>query len=112
MAKKSKPKRYKLPRELVVGDSIYTVRKRRQIEPPKVGKKETVGLCCPSDMEISIKTGQIREERISTWLHEVIHSWEQAYDLEMSHDLVYKLEVALFNFLKDNFPEILDAITV
>jgi len=95
----------RLPRKLVVGDDIWAIKFKKNIGSEKRNGNEIVGLCDPSTHEITIKSGLTKDERISTAIHEILHSFEMSYGFTMDHKLVYKLEIIIFKFLMDNFPE-------
>lgn len=63
----------------------------------------TVGQCDPGNRVIHIENGQSREEMLKTFIHETLHALEFEYDIKISHKAIYKLEIAIFNFIRDNF---------
>lgn len=65
--------------------------------------EDTAGMCDPSNRIIYIQNKQSRAETAKTFIHEVLHALDDEYSLNLSHPTVYKLEIALYEFLKDNF---------
>ena len=72
---------------------------------------ECLGLCDPLGLTIYIKKGQRPRERLSAFIHEVIHALECEYGFDMTskvienkkeHDLVNSFEAALLEFLEQN----------
>lgn len=92
----------KLPKELVIGDSIWTVKSVRKIQFNE-RKRETIGLNDPSTQEILIKTGMSPKERLTTLIHEIIHAFEDEYDVEIGHEIIEKIEDGVAQFFIDNF---------
>ncbi len=71
---------------------------------PKVdGSKETYGICDPSKSEILIRSGQSGDDRLKTFFHEICHALEDAYQIEIPHDQVYRWEVAWSEFFVSNW---------
>ena len=87
------------PRELQVGESIYSIRFVRRIpdEP-----KDTVGLCDDGDKMIWIRLGQTPRERWKTLTHEIAHALEAEYQIKIPHKLIYRLEEPIARLLEDN----------
>jgi len=51
---------------------------------------------------IKIDTDQTKEEQESTLLHEVLEFINSMFELELKHPDISRLEVALYQVLKDN----------
>lgn len=85
------------PRELVIKDDIWKVRFVRKISD------NTLGLCDPSEKTIYIKQGQSYQERLDTFLHEVVHAINFEYNFEIKHNHVYKLAEAMAKIYIENF---------
>jgi len=90
------PKQY--PKTIIVGETEWQIKFFRN----KKGLKNTSGLCDPSTNIIWLKQGQSHTELMSTYIHEVIHAFEDEYDCKMPHKMVYMLENATMNFLFAN----------
>ena len=88
------------PKCIVVNDNVWDVRFVRRIpgEDPF-----TSGLCDPSEQTIYIKMGQSPEERLKTFLHELLHIFEAEYKIDIPHRLVHRLEDPFARFLIDNY---------
>lgn len=93
----------KLPREILVGDSIWTVKTVRKVPTTQGSKRENIGLCDPSTNEVLLKTGLDARERLETFLHEVLHCIEFEYEMELGHKIIYALQGPIAQFLIDNF---------
>lgn len=65
--------------------------------------KDTLGLCDHSNKTLYIKTGQKRKEALKTLIHEVLHAFEDEYEIVLGHKVINKLEDPLANFFLENF---------
>lgn len=99
------PKKSQFPATILVGSTVWSVRFVREIE------QGYLGLCDSTTNTIYIKQGQSPKERLSTFLHEVLHAFEYEYGMDLSsktienrgeHELVNDLESAILYFLLDN----------
>lgn len=90
------PKQY--PKEIVIGDNVWSVKFFRK----KKGHANTSGLCDPSTKTIWLKQGQTHTELMSTYIHEVLHAFEDEYNHPIPHKTIYALEQAIMNFLFAN----------
>lgn len=63
---------------------------------------DTVGECCPESRTIRIKRGLDPQERLKTYIHEVLHSMEFEFDIKIKHKTIYALEEAIFDFFIKN----------
>lgn len=90
------------PKEITVGDNIWSVRFVRHI-PHDVPGRICLGLAEPSEQIIFIKMGQKPKARLHAFLHEILHVLEYEYDLSIPHRLIYRLEDPLARFLMDNY---------
>ena len=52
--------------------------------------------------KVLIKDELSNDNKFSTTIHEVLEIINDQYDLQLSHQTIQTLEVALFGFLKDN----------
>lgn len=89
------------PREFVIGDSIWSLKFKRNIG--ETTTHITWGLCDVSTNTIYIRLGQTPEERLKTLCHELIHAAEWEFDIEIPHKLVHQLETPLARFIIDNY---------
>ena len=87
----------------LVGESIWNLKFKRQVEPTDGKNRETVGLCDPSEKQVSIRLSQSKEDTLKTFIHEFLHAFEDEYEINLKHSDVYKLEEAIYHFLVDNF---------
>ncbi len=90
----------KLNKQLVIGDSIWKVIRKRTIL--HYGH-EVWGLCDPSTQTILIKSGLSPRDTLDTIIHEALHALDDEYDIRMPHSMVHKLDSRLAQFLIDNF---------
>jgi hypothetical protein len=93
----------KLPRELVVGDSLWTVKYVRHIPDHETRRFRTHGLCDASEQVILIRTGLAPDERLRVFLHELVHAMEAEHGFELDHDVLEELDRALARLILDNF---------
>lgn len=91
----------KLPKSLVIGDSIWKI-ERKRLRESHYGK-EVIGLCDPMTQTIIIKTGLKPREALDTLVHECLHAIEDEYDLKIDHALIHSLESKISQLLIDNF---------
>lgn len=92
------------PSEIVVGCAKYRIQWCEKI-PSK--NRRDVGLCDGTNKTIYLKAGYSHAETLSTLFHELIHAFEFEYDMELDHKHVYKLEVAISDFLVANLSKFL-----
>ncbi len=94
----------KLPREFLVGDTIWRVKFKRHIEHGTDRNFQTLGLCDASIQEIHILLGLSPKERLRVFIHEVIHALEAEFGFVVPHDdVLEKLDRAITRLLLDNF---------
>lgn len=87
-----------IPRQIIVGESLYDVKFKGEIE----SRKDIYGYCNGDLKEIIIKKGLSGDERAKTMIHELLHAIEFEYGLAIEHSLIYKLEEPIYNLIKDN----------
>jgi hypothetical protein len=63
---------------------------------------EVLGLCDFAEKTLYCKLGQTPKERLSTVVHEAMHAVEEEFNVKIGHDLIYKLEGAVADFLLAN----------
>lgn len=93
------PRQNQYPKTIQVNGETYTIKwvTRFKNDPKQLGE------CCSTTKVIRIKKGQTPEERLKTYIHEIIHVFEFEHDLKIAHKLVYSLEEAAYAFLVGNF---------
>jgi len=92
-------KRKDYPKELHIGTEIYKVKFVRKFKDPN-----TLGECDPSAKEIRILCKQTPENTLKTFIHELCHAIiEFEHDIEIKHQLIYRLETPIFRFIRDNY---------
>lgn len=92
--------RKKIPKEVLIGDSIWTIKYVRKIprEP-----KTTEGLCDPGEKIIYIKKGQSYEESQNCLIHELLHAISYEFNFyNIPHKYIYKFADGLTKFFMDN----------
>ncbi len=62
--------------------------------------KDKVGETRPSYHQIVLKTNETAKDTVSTYLHEILHSVSDTYDVGLTETQVQKLEKALPYILK------------
>ena len=102
------PKKRSYPREMNINGEVWELKFKRVVEKTTTGKPlDTAGLCDPSERVITIQSGLSREETFDIWIHELLHAFEDEYDIKLSSkqhragDRVYKLSNAIVKFIKD-----------
>ena len=63
---------------------------------------EDLGQCRPDQFELVINPQQADESMCHTILHEVVHSWEQKLQLNLTEQAVDLLALALLDFSRNN----------
>ena len=89
-------KKTSYPRQLVIGDEVWSVKFVRKLDG-------CYGECDPSNNEIRIRMKQSHDETLKTFIHEVVHALEFSFEFDLEHRHVYALEEAVFQLLRDNF---------
>jgi len=92
-----------IPKTVLVNGNIWEIRYCRSIE----NEPDAVGLCDSHDKEILIVTSICQDEKARTLIHELIHAIEFEYDIQIPHNLVYKLEEPIYRLICDNWRYIL-----
>ena len=82
-----------------IGDCEWEVKFVRNFP----SRPSDTGQCDPGNYTIRIKAGESREEKFLTFIHEIIHAFEDEYNFELKHEHVYKLERAIADFIVQNF---------
>lgn len=83
------------PKEILVGETIFKIKFVNAIG------EDCLGVCIKDgrEGEILIERGQTPEERLSTYIHEVIHAYELTFRFKLSHKLVYRFEKIITDYL-------------
>ncbi len=88
------------PKEILVRENIWDV---KFVKRTLLNDLYCYGMCDPSETAIYIKMGQTSEERLKTFLHELLHAIEHEYNIVIPHKLVHRLEDPFARFLIDNY---------
>lgn len=108
MMRKRGPRQRDYPREILVGDSLYKIKFVKKItEPNPAHTTEIVGICDPSEKEILIIQGLGPFERLKAFIHEILHAIEFEHDIDIPHQLIYKLEQPIALLMLENLLEAL-----
>ena len=86
----------------LIGDYEWDLKFCRKIEDG-TSASDTMGLCDPSIKRLSILQKQSILERLTSVSHEILHAFEDEYEFEIPHHLVYKLDRAIALFILMNF---------
>ena len=92
------PNEAQYPKSVLINNEVYRV--QFVVKPDR--EKSTLGLCDPDKKVIRIKKGLSAKERMSTYVHEVLHAFEFEYEIDVHHDIVYALEECIINYLLVN----------
>jgi hypothetical protein len=90
----------KIPKKIKIGGYTYKVLYKKDIEENKDGS--VVGLCEEKELQIIIKKGQIKEQILSTFLHEWAEAANRAFAIHLKHQQIEALESALYQFIQEN----------
>lgn len=93
------PKHDAYPKELHINEETYTVHVVTRIPDEKAS---TLGLCDSGTKRIYIKKAS-KAQMFRTFVHESLHAIEFEYQLDIKHEMVYKLEKAISDLLLMNF---------
>lgn len=83
---------------------IWTIRGNQWLVTFKreINGGNDVGLCIPSTKTIYLAQGLGKKETARTFWHEIVHAFEEEYGFDIPHKYVFKLELALEEFMDDN----------
>lgn len=87
----------KYPKKLHIGENEWALVIKEKLED------DALGLCEYSTRTIYIRSKLNRVIFLSTLVHEVLHVFEDEYDIKLSHKVVYQLERAIMEFLIANY---------
>lgn len=90
------------PKQIVVKDSIWEIRFVRKIHFGSAGTYTSYGLCDPGDKVVYIQMRQSPKERLVTFVHEVLHVFEEEYNIQLGHGIINKLQYPLAEFIVEN----------
>lgn len=110
MAKRAAAGYRTFPKQVTVGDSIWRivfVRKVRLVKNPE----NVMAATCAETQTIEIVYGLSRKELLETFLHEVMHAIEYEYDINIPHDVIYKMEPGLASFFAENIFELVPILS-
>ena len=86
-----------LPMYYNLFDQRWTI---RAAEPGEIGTD--LGQCRPDQLEVLINPAQTEESMIHTLYHEIIHSFEQKLQLEMTERQVDLIALTMIHFFRAN----------
>ncbi len=90
------PNQRDYPREIMIRGSIWKIKFVRRLGPKFCGE------CDLAEKEILIAQKLKPAIRMETFIHEVLHAFEEEYKLRLPHKLIYALEKPLCNLLIEN----------
>lgn len=90
------PTQKQYPREIMIRGSVWTIKFVRNLGPHLCGE------CDLAEREIRIAQKLKPMLRLETFVHEVLHAFEEEYGLKIPHKMIYKLEKPLCNLLIEN----------
>lgn len=88
-----------IPKKVWIGESEWSIKFVKLVD----GNEKFLGCCKADTKEIFIKVGLRPKERAHTLIHELLHALEFEYELEVAHDLIYRLEGPIYDLVCDNF---------
>jgi hypothetical protein len=94
------PKETQYPKTVLIGNEQYLIKFLKRLPSDKGGS--TMGDCDSGKKLIRIRMGLSAKERLSTYIHEVLHAMEFEYEIPIKHEMVYELETAITDFLIAN----------
>lgn len=97
MAKFPLKKNY--PKEIKFYDKVYKVKFIKTLE----SREGASGQCNKTDKTIKLQDDLGREERLSTFIHELLHMIEFEAPIKIKHKMVHQLEAAIYELIIRNF---------
>ena len=88
------------PRTVWVKDEPWEIRFVRRLANDE--GQQVAGLADPLDKTIYIRLGQTPIERLRTFVHEVMHAFEEEYGFSIPHSIVEALEDPIIFFILEN----------
>lgn len=95
-----KKTKLKLPDEVKVRNETYRILKAKGV---LLDDPECVGYCDPEHRVIAINVEQTEKQQLRTFIHEILHALSDEFNIDIKHKSIYKLEKAIYRFIKDNF---------
>lgn len=96
-------KRRFYPKTIKVRKTNYKIIFVEKIKGRVAKGQAIVGYCNQKKKHLVIRDSQTDREAFSTLLHECLHAIEFEYEIKIKHKLVYELEKAMEQLLRDNF---------
>jgi hypothetical protein len=96
-------KRRFYPKTIKVRKTNYKLKFVKEIKGRVPKGQAIMGYCNQEKKHLVIRDSQTDKEVFSTLLHECLHAIEFEYELKIKHKLVYELEKAIEQLLRDNF---------
>ena len=93
----------KLPKTLIIGKSEWSVVMLKEIDKPLKDGTITWGYCDEAKQQIEILSRLKTRPRLRTFIHEVMHAFEDEYGLEIEHKLLDKIATAFADLILVNF---------
>lgn len=90
------------PKRVKIGDNWYRVRVVKKIQGSST---KYAGMFYPNSRLICLLADQSDDELFKSYVHEVIHAFEDEYDIKIAHSGVYKFEEAIFDFFVANYQQ-------
>lgn len=96
------PKTREYPNQVIVNGNYWDIKFCRKTpdNPPS-----DLGLCDPGIKTLFIRYKQSSRETFMTFCHELLHAIEDEYEIDIPHNVIYKLEDAIADLVENN-PEI------
>ena len=91
------------PRTWLIHHCIWHLKFKRSVDENHEKNKDTLGLCDPSSQTLYIRLNQVPRETLETFIHEVLHAFEEEYEVQLGHRVINKLEKAIADFILNNF---------
>ena len=96
----------KYPKMIVVREVPWRVRFCRKVPDGP----DLLGLCDPASQTIYIKLKQKPKDTFMTFVHEVLHIFENEYDFDIPHKIIEQLEKPIAEFMAENWDLMLDML--
>lgn len=91
------------PKTVRIKDTEYDVVFFNRKDAHKHGMDEDWrGYACQHEKAILVRRGQDHQNRLATFVHEILHAIEFEYQVKIPHALIYKLEDPLTSLILDN----------
>lgn len=95
------PKKRDYPKEVLVRGNTWSVKFVRKFSYCE-DDEHILGECDPSEKIIRIRQGISPLQTWTTFIHELLHAFEEEYEFEVDHDHIEKFEVAIVEFMLSN----------